>query len=222
MENLFRFPLEDLPFIVLALVISFTVHEFAHAYSAHKFGDDTAYNLGRVTLNPRVHLDILGMLLILIAGFGWAKPVPVNQSKFKNPRLMGIIVTAVGPLSNLLLGIIGVFIYVGLDISGLLEAGSIGVTAALQRFFSYFIMYNFLLFLFNLIPLPPLDGYRIISNLMPLKIRYKMDQNVQWGMIIFLLIVFIPPLREVTLDPLFSLISVLTNNTVLTAYKLFT
>ncbi|NIK77378.1 Zn-dependent protease [Paenibacillus castaneae] len=221
LQRFVRFPLEDLPFVVLALIIAFTVHEFAHAYSAYKFGDDTAYKAGRVTLNPRVHLDILGTLLILIAGFGWAKPVPVNPSKFSSPRLMSIIVTAVGPLSNLLMGIIGAFIFVGLDVSGLLEAGSIGVTAALERFFTYFITYNFLLFIFNLIPLPPLDGYRIIADLMPLKVRYKMDQNVQWGMIIFLLIVFIPPLREVTLDPVLSLVGVLTKNTMLTAYNLF-
>lgn len=221
LQSFLRFPLEDLPFIVLALIIAFTVHEFAHAYSAYKFGDDTAYNAGRVTLNPRVHLDVLGTLLILIAGFGWAKPVPVNPSKFSSPRLMSIIVTVVGPLSNLLLGIIGVFIYVGLDAAGVMESSSPGVSLAIQRFFSYFISYNFLLFIFNLIPLPPLDGYRIISDLMPLKIRYKMDQNVQWGMFIFLLIVFIPPLRRVTLDPILSIGNTMAGNTLRMAYELF-
>ncbi|RCW51308.1 site-2 protease family protein [Paenibacillus prosopidis] len=220
-QSFLRYPLEDLPFLVLALIIAFTVHEFAHAYSAYKFGDDTAYNAGRVTLNPRVHLDVLGTILILIAGFGWAKPVPVNPSKFRNPRLMSIVVTAVGPLSNLLIGMIAVFMIVAISASGMLNESSVGVSMAVERFFSYVISLNFLLFVFNLIPLPPLDGYRIISDLMPLKIRYKMDQNVQWGMFIFLLIVFIPPLRRVTLDPILNLSDVLIRNTVLVANHLF-
>lgn len=221
LQSFLRYPLEDLPFLVLALIIAFTVHEFAHAYSAYKFGDDTAYNAGRVTLNPRVHLDVLGTILILIAGFGWAKPVPVNPSKFSNPRLMSIVVTAVGPLSNLLIGMIAVFMIVAISASGMLNDSSVGVSMAVERFFSYVISLNFLLFVFNLIPLPPLDGYRIISDLMPLKIRYKMDQNVQWGMFIFLLIVFIPPLRRVTLDPILNLSDALIRNTVLLANQLF-
>lgn len=221
LQSFLRYPLEDLPFLVLALIIAFTVHEFAHAYSAYKFGDDTAYNAGRVTLNPRVHLDVLGTILILIAGFGWAKPVPVNPSKFSNPRLMSIVVTAVGPLSNLLIGMIAVFMIVAISASGMLNESSVGVSMAVERFFSYVISLNFLLFVFNLIPLPPLDGYRIISDLMPLKIRYKMDQNVQWGMFIFLLIVFIPPLRRVTLDPILNLSDALIRNTVLLANQLF-
>lgn len=221
LQSFLRFPLEDLPFIVLALIIAFTVHEFAHAYSAYKFGDDTAYNAGRVTLNPRVHLDVLGTLLILIAGFGWAKPVPVNPSKFKSPRMMSIVVTAVGPLSNLLMGTISIFIYVAILSSDILSGASVGVDAAVHRFFDYFIWYNYLLFIFNLIPLPPLDGYRIIADLLPLKLRYKMDQNVQWGMFIFLLIVFIPPLRKVTLDPVLGLGADLMNNTFAWVYQIF-
>ncbi|WP_339203465.1 site-2 protease family protein [Paenibacillus sp. FSL K6-3182] len=221
LQSFLRFPLEDLPFIVLALIIAFTVHEFAHAYSAYKFGDDTAYNAGRVTLNPRVHLDVLGTLLILIAGFGWAKPVPVNPSKFKSPRMMSIVVTAVGPLSNLLMGTISIFIYVAILASDILSGASVGVDAAVHRFFDYFIWYNYLLFIFNLIPLPPLDGYRIIADLLPLKLRYKMDQNVQWGMFIFLLIVFIPPLRKVTLDPVLGLGADLMNNTFAWVYQIF-
>ncbi|MOA18195.1 Peptidase family M50 [compost metagenome] len=164
---------------------------------------------------------MLGTLLILIAGFGWAKPVPVNPSKFSKPRLMSIIVTAVGPLSNLLLGFLSVFIFVPLYLSGALDSASVGVSMAVERFFSYMISFNFLLFVFNLIPLPPLDGYRIIADLMPLRIRYKMDQNVQWGMFIFLLIVFIPPLRRVTLDPILSWVEVLISSAMRLAYNVF-
>lgn len=200
-SNFFRFPLDELPFIVLVLLIAFTVHEFAHAFTAYKFGDDTAYVEGRVSLNPMVHLDWLGFILILIAGFGWAKPVPVRASRFSKPRLMSIIVTAVGPLSNLLLGTISIIIYIIFIKTGWLFAGSVGVKNALILFFENMIYYNFLLFAFNLIPLPPLDGYRIVSELLPLKTRYKLDQNAHWGSIIFLLLVFIAPLREVTITP---------------------
>ena len=108
MADFLWYPIRDLPFIFFVLVIAFTVHEFAHAYSAYKFGDRTAYDAGRVTLNPRVHLDVLGTILILVAGFGWAKPVPVNRGRFKYPRLMGIIVSAVGPISNLLIAVLGI------------------------------------------------------------------------------------------------------------------
>jgi len=205
LQRLVWYPLDHFPFIVIVLILAFAVHEFAHAYSAYKFGDHTAYNQGRVTLNPRVHLDVLGTILILIAGFGWAKPVPVNRGNFKSPRLMGIIVSVAGPLSNLLLAAIGVLLVVLFNATGWHHGASEGVQMALSVFLEYLIKMNVLLFIFNLIPLPPLDGYRIIEDLAPLRIRLKMDQNVQWGMFVFLLIVFIPPLRAVTLDPLFSL-----------------
>jgi len=198
------YPLEDLPFVFLVIMIAFTVHEFAHAYFAYKFGDNTAYDAGRVTLNPRVHLDIFGTILLLIAGFGWAKPVPVNRGRFKYPRLMGIIVSAVGPLSNLVIAAIGILAMYVLNETGLLAASSPGVYKAIIHFFNYLISINVMLLIFNLIPLPPLDGYRIIQDLVPVKVRIKMDQHVQWAMFIFLLIVFIPPLRAVTIAPLFS------------------
>ncbi|MGO4374733.1 site-2 protease family protein, partial [Paenibacillus sp. MCAF20] len=130
-----------------------------------------------------------------------------RASRFKHPRLMGIVVSAVGPLSNLLVGALGVVLLYVLNETGLLHAGSIGVYSALVHFFYYLITINLLLFVFNLIPLPPLDGYRILADLLPLRIRFKMEQNVQWGMFIFLLIVFIPPLRAVTLDPILNLSS---------------
>lgn len=203
-DSFLAFPLEVLPFIVLVLLIQFTVHEFAHAYAAYKFGDDTAYREGRVSLNPMVHLDIFGFILILLAGFGWAKPVPVRASRFKNPRPMSVIVSLVGPLSNLLLGIISIFIYALLIKTELIFVGSAGVTSAIEVFFNYMIHFSFLLFVFNLIPLPPLDGYRIVAEFLPLQTRYKLEQNAHWGTIIFLLLVFIPPLRNITIGPVLT------------------
>lgn len=201
--NFLWFPLEHLPFIILVMLISFSVHEFAHAWTAWKFGDDTAYQQGRVTLNPRAHLDWMGFLLLIVAGFGWARPVPVRASRFRNPRVMSILVTAAGPISNLILAFIGLFI------DYLIIMDYVPVSSAMYQtlhvFFAYLITINLNLFLFNLIPLPPLDGYRILEQFMPLNTRIKMIQYEQWTFFLFLLIVFIPPLRAVTIDPLFSL-----------------
>lgn len=206
LQNFIRYPLEHLPFIVIVLLIAFSVHEFAHAYSAYKFGDPTAKLLGRVTLNPRVHLSLIGVLFLMVAGFGWAKPVPVNRSNFKYPRVMGIIVSAAGPLSNLILAFIATLLQVLFVYFGWYDGMSRGVGMAFDTFFTYMISLNLVLFIFNLIPLPPLDGYRIIEDLAPSSLRAKMSQYEQWGMFILLLIVFIPALSHLTLDPLFSLI----------------
>lgn len=201
--SFFWFPPNELPFVLLTMLVAFTVHEFAHAWTAYKFGDTTAYEQGRVTLNPMAHLDLFGILFLLVAGFGWAKPVPVRRSRFKRPRLMSIAVTAAGPISNLLLAFVGLFIYLLLIKLGALD--QFATRETVWTFFSYFVPINVMLFLFNLIPLPPLDGYRIVEEFAPLRLRLKMMQFEQWGMFLFLLFVFLPPLKAVTLTPLFSL-----------------
>ncbi|WP_339306689.1 site-2 protease family protein [Paenibacillus sp. FSL R5-0519] len=203
-NSFFRYPIDQLPFFLLTILIAFTVHEFSHAYFANKFGDPTAKLLGRVTLNPVVHFDLFGVLLLIIAGFGWARPVPVNRANFDKPRLMGIIVSAAGPLSNLLLAIIGTIIYASLVGSGAL--GGIDnerLLTAITTFFAIFNLTNFFLFLFNLIPLPPLDGYRILEDLLPPSISRQLQGVEQWSIFIFLLILVIPPLQNVTIQPLY-------------------
>lgn len=202
LERFLRYDFEQLPFVLLTLIIAFTLHEFAHAYFAYRFGDRTAYDQGRVTLNPAVHLDVIGTLLILLVGFGWAKPVPVNRRFFARPRLMGIIVSAVGPLSNLLLAFVGLVFYMQ---AGWYSGFSEDVIRAIDMFLEIFIQLNLVLFLFNLLPIPPLDGYRIVQDLVSPMTRAKLSQYEHWGMYIFLLVVFLPPLRNVTLTPFFSL-----------------
>ncbi|HEX7055861.1 MAG TPA: site-2 protease family protein [Bacilli bacterium] len=204
LDDLFAFPLDVFPFVFLALAAAFSVHECSHAWFAWKFGDDTAKNQGRVTLNPRRHLDVFGTILIFIAGFGWAKPVPVMRSKFKYPRLMGIIVSAAGPLSNLLLAFVALLLWYVLLSFGFNPETS-RVNEAIHVQFNILISLNLILFIFNLIPVPPLDGYRIIADIVPQQTRARLSQIEHWGVFIFLLLVFIPPLRRITIDPLFSL-----------------
>ncbi len=204
LNQVLAFRLEQLPFVLIVIGIAFTVHEFAHAYTAYKFGDPTAYNEGRVTLNPMAHLDLFGTLLILIAGFGWAKPVPVNRFYFRRPRLMGVITTAAGPFSNLLIAFVGLLLLMILQRLGI-SSLSLGVQEAVYTFFFILVRLNIVLFVFNLIPLPPLDGYRIIEDLVPSRTRAKLSQYEHWGIFAFLLMVFIPPIRRYTLEPIFGL-----------------
>ncbi|MCM3171039.1 site-2 protease family protein [Paenibacillus sp. MER 99-2] len=206
LNSLFRYPLDQLPFFLITILIAFTVHEFAHAYFANKFGDPTAKLLGRVTLNPVVHFDLLGVLMLLIAGFGWARPVPVNRANFDNPRRMSLIVSLAGPLSNLLLAIIGTIVFATLVGTGVMQnIENERLYTAIATFFFMFNLTNFFLFLFNLIPLPPLDGYRVLEELLPPSISRKLQGVEQWSILIFLLILIVPPLRDVTINPLYML-----------------
>ncbi|MFI2857418.1 site-2 protease family protein [Paenibacillus sp. JSM ZJ436] len=205
LDQLLFYPLERLPFFLIALIIAFTVHEFSHAYFANKLGDPTAKLLGRVTLNPAVHFDFLGIFLLLIAGFGWARPVPVNRANFSNPRRDSIIVSAAGPLSNLLLAIAGCLIYGALYQLGAIDAMSNErAVDAVHIFFDTFIVLNFFLFLFNLIPLPPLDGYRILVELVPRRVAAKLQSVEQWSILVFLLIILIPGFQNYTIRPMYE------------------
>jgi Zn-dependent protease len=192
------YSLEEIPYVAVALMIAFTVHEFAHAWVAYKFGDPTAQRQGRLTLNPIQHLDPLGTILIFIAGFGWARPVPVNRFMFKNPRLAGVLVSVAGPVSNLLLVLLAFaiwYIFIALGLAA-------GVPEFFLDFLNIFIGLNAMLFVFNLLPFPPLDGYRIIEDLAPANIRAKLTQYEMYGSIIFLILV-ITPLDQYTIQPIF-------------------
>lgn len=204
--GLLNYAFDQLPFLFLVLLIAFACHEFAHAYTADKFGDPTPRMMGRVTLNPRVHINWLGMLLIFLVGFGWAKPVIIKPGNFKKPRLMSIIVSVAGPLANLILAFLGMLCVYLLAYYGIFDSMSAGVYKAVRIFLLLTINLNFMLFLFNLIPLPPLDGYRILSDALPLKARLVLQQYEQWAIYLFLLIVFIPGLYDYTLGKLFSLV----------------
>ncbi len=200
LEGFLAYSLNEIPYVAITLMIAFTVHEFAHAYVAYKFGDHTAQKQGRLTLNPLKHLDPFGTILIFIAGFGWARPVPVNRFFFKKPRLAGVLVSVAGPLSNLFLVLLGFLAGYGLARTGL--------AANFDGFYEFLDIFNWLnlvLFVFNLLPFPPLDGYRILEDLAPNDIRARMTQYEQYGVLIFLILV-ITPLDQYTIQPIFQFI----------------
>ena len=174
---LLNLPPQVLIILVFCLIFALTFHEFGHAYTAHLCGDDTAKSAGRMSLNPLVHLDLFGSLMVLIVGFGYARPVPVNPNNYRVLNA-DFYVASAGPLMNLLLGIIGAFLY------GLLAQNSITILAGVPLLFllKLFIIINFNLFLFNLIPLGPLDGNSVFPHFLPpnLRIRYQ-HWNFRYG-----------------------------------------
>lgn len=197
------YDLNVIPFVVIALIIGFTLHEFSHAFVAYKFGDPTAKNQGRLTLNPISHLDPIGTILIFLAGFGWARPVPVNRFYFKNPRLAGVLVSVAGPLSNAGIAFIAFLIWNMLISFDVFSAFSYQSVSMVEQFFNIFISLNIMLFIFNLLPFPPLDGYRIIEDLSPRHIRAKLTQYENYGVLIFLIIV-LTPLDQYIIHPWFE------------------
>jgi len=199
-ERFLAFDLETLPYVIITLLIAFSVHEFAHAFVAYKFGDPTAKKEGRLTLNPIVHLDPIGTLLLLFAGFGWARPVPVNRFYFKKPRMAGILVSLAGPFSNFLLAFIGAGLQLLVSVIGI--GGNAGVF--LFYLFHWFTLINAVLGVFNLLPLPPLDGYRIIEDLVPNESRAKLTVWENYGVILFIILVVIDPLYNRTIGPVLS------------------
>lgn len=144
----------------LAFVVALTFHECSHALAAYKLGDPTARNMGRLTLNPLKHLDLMGTLLLLLVGFGWAKPVPVNPRNYRNPKRDDIIVSLAGITSNILLAFLATPIYM-LTI----KHGS-NIALVVSWFICAFMQTNIVLALFNLIPISPLDGSHVLEDLL--------------------------------------------------------
>ena len=172
-------------YIIPGILLGFTIHEFSHAIVAYRLGDDTPKHQGRLTLSPFAHIDLMGFLAILLIGFGWAKPVQINTGKFKNPRRDHILVSLAGPLSNLALAIISLLIYKFASPFASGQLGQVFMTLLL-----YCIIYNFILFVFNLIPIPPLDGYSIFKNLAPLSFYpffSRIEKYTSWILLIFVI-----------------------------------
>lgn len=179
----------------IVLLICMPVHEFAHAFAASRMGDTTAKEAGRVTLNPLKHLDPLGSIMMLAAsltgvGFGWAKPVPVNASRFRNPRVGMGLTAAAGPVSNLIMAWIGMIFYklIGHGYTyHLINGGGQNPAAEVaMTFFTYFILLNVGLAVFNLLPIPPFDGSRILLMALPEKLYFGIMKYERYIMLVIM------------------------------------
>ena len=176
----------------IVVFVTLPIHEYAHGYAAYKLGDPTARYQGRLTLNPLAHLDYIGSLMILFIGFGYAKPVPVDSRYFNNPKRDMAITAFAGPLSNLVLSFISCFISnASVFVMALITLTELtfGIFWFLLLVFNYIAIINISLAVFNLIPIPPLDGSKILAALLPNRIYWQLMRYERYfGIIIFVLI----------------------------------
>ena len=173
--SLINNPIQFIGFL-LALLLAITIHEFAHGWAAGFYGDPTAKLMGRLTLNPLAHLDLMGTIFLLLAGFGWGKPVVINSNNFKNPKLDNLTVSLAGPLSNLLLAVVLGLVYRVLNLPTLLEG-----------FIVLIVFFNLVLMIFNLLPIPPLDGSHILALFMSEK-NFLTLQQIGIPLLFFIII----------------------------------
>jgi Zn-dependent protease len=190
---------------VIVLLIAFTIHELAHAVTANYLGDLTPRRQGRITLNPIRHLDPFGTIMLLISGFGWAKPVMVNPNNMRgNPRTSMAIVAAAGPLSNLLMAAIA---SIPFRLGTLYPTFvSVGTVPSFEFVLTQFVWINLILAFFNLIPVPPLDGYKILLGILPVEMAYRLRPLEQYGFMILLALIFFLPLLGVDILSWFVMI----------------
>lgn len=201
MDNFFL----KLSIMLVPGLMAITFHEVSHGFIAYIRGDNTAKNLGRLTLNPLKHLDILGTLMIIVIGIGWAKPVPVNFNNLRSPKRDMIWVSLAGPLTNLILAILSAFlIRVIVPLAEPLPDNSSWQMflepILLMLAFSVYI--NLILALFNLMPLPPLDGGRVLMGLLPDRLAVKLSRVEPYGMIIIIVLVFFTDVFKYTILPM--------------------
>lgn len=179
---------QDNPILIIpwlgALLIALTIHEFAHGFFAYRMGDDTAYREGRLSFNPLRHLDPVGALMLLVVGFGWAKPVPINPYLIKRGRLGLFLVSVAGVAFNLLFAII-IILALKFFVLDYFPANNLMVV-----FFGFLVYINLALFIFNLLPIPPLDGYHALEYFFPSLLSRYGPFIERWGSLILLLVVF--------------------------------
>ena len=190
MENFLIGAITSLPGIIIAMVI----HEWAHARVAYALGDFTPKMMGRLTLNPAAHIDILGLVMLFIAHFGWAKPVQINPYNFSNPKRDDILVSLAGPGANFAIA------FLSLIFINILVKLGMPLTEGAEMVFSMIILINVNFGLFNLLPIPPLDGSHVLRQLLPYELQEKYDQLQQYSFI-FLIIILMTPIVSWILIP---------------------
>jgi Zn-dependent protease len=189
-----------LQFVIIAppILIALTFHEFAHAYVANRLGDPTAKQMGRLSLNPLVHLDVLGTAMLFIVHIGWAKPVPVNPAYFRNPKQDLLWVSLAGPASNLLLAFILGLMCRMLGIESLRSLDS-GITGLFQFMIAFGMIINIVLAFFNFLPIPPLDGSKILMGLVPQQYERQLIPYLRYGPTILIALIAIGYLTKVSI-----------------------
>lgn len=188
-------------FLLIPIILfSLSVHESAHAFAAHKLGDDTARNLGRITLNPVKHIDPVGFLFLLFFGFGWAKPVPVNTRYMKNARWGFVITSLAGPFSNLILAFLSaICMQLVSVVSTYIDGGGMTIWI-LYIFFLLGVQLNVGYAVFNLLPIPPLDGSRLWTALLPRKMAEWSFRNERYMQLILLALLYFGVFTNVISD----------------------
>lgn len=178
--------------IIPAALLAIIFHEISHGYVAYLLGDRTAKNSGRLTLNPIQHMEPLGLLCMILFGFGWAKPVPVNPYFFKNRKLGMALVSIAGPVSNLLMAVLSMSVILAISVLEIENQALIGALNVVMQFFLVFAILNIGLAVFNLIPIPPLDGSKILFSLLPRRAYGFILKYERWGMLLLLVLVNVP------------------------------
>ncbi|ALC16482.1 putative Zn-dependent peptidase [Desulfuromonas soudanensis] len=195
--------------MLVPALLAVTLHEVAHGYTAERLGDPTARLLGRLTLNPLKHLDPIGTIALLFFGFGWARPVPVNFANLRRPRLHMVWVALAGPLTNLGLAVISALLLRVLAQipDGVLQDGGMASRmfepVKLMAGFSLYI--NIILAVFNLVPIPPLDGGRVMTGILPPRQAAMLARLEPFGFMIVILLIFFTDLWRIVLSPAISL-----------------
>lgn len=196
MINFANFNLLDLLMRMGALTFAFTVHELCHGLMALALGDRTAKNDGRLTLNPLRHIDPLGMVFILIFSFGWAKPVMIDPGNFKYPKYDMALTAVAGPISNFLMATASILIYYSLYLNTMGGAVPqiilpVGAQAALLMFLRYMVIINLVLGIFNLIPIPPLDGSKLFGVVLPDRLYFSyISSGSRIGMLLIFILIW--------------------------------
>lgn len=192
----------DMLFRVPALLIALTVHEYAHARVAVRLGDPTPRILGRTTLNPLAHLDPIGLIMLWLVQFGWAKPVPINPNNFADHKRGTRLVSLAGPAANIIVAVVMAVLF-----TGLIKAGVMKSYDPLAIVIRLTYIYNIIFAIFNMLPIPPLDGSKVLSSFLPNELAWRYESIEQYGIFIILALSWIGVIWAI-LSPIADLLSV--------------